>query len=130
MIVVDSSVWIDYFNGQMNAATDLLYDLLGNEPIMIGDLIYAEVLQGFQKDKDYVQAKRLFESLTFGEMLGRDVALKSADNYRRLRKRGVTIRKTIDMIIGTFCIETNLPLLHQDRDFDPMEKHLKLKVVR
>jgi predicted nucleic acid-binding protein len=130
MIVVDSSVWIDYFNGQMNAATDLLYGLLGNEPIMIGDLIYAEVLQGFQKDRDYVQAKKLFESLTFGEMLGRDMALKSVDNYRYLRKKGVTIRKTIDMIIGTFCIETNMPLLHQDRDFDPMEKHLKLKVVR
>jgi predicted nucleic acid-binding protein len=130
MIVVDSSVWIDYFNGQMNAATDLLYGLLGNEPIMIGDLIYAEVLQGFQKDRDYVQAKKLFESLTFGEMLGRDMALKSVDNYRYLRKKGVTIRKTIDMIVGTFCIETNMPLLHQDRDFDPMEKHLKLKVVR
>jgi len=130
MIVVDSSVWIDYFNGQLNAATDLLYDLLGNEPILIGDLIYAEVLQGFQKDADYIQAKKLFESLTFGEMLGKDVALRSVDNYRRLRKKGVTIRKTIDMIIGTFCIETNMPLLHQDRDFDPMEKHLRLKVVR
>lgn len=70
MIVVDSSVWIDYFNGQINAATDLLYDLLGNEPILIGDLIYAEVLQGFQKDGDYIQAKKLFASLTFGEMLG------------------------------------------------------------
>jgi len=130
MIVVDSSVWIDYFNGQMNAATDLLYDVLGNEPILIGDLIYAEVLQGFQEDRDYIQAKKLFESLTFGEMLGKDVALRSVDNYRTLRKKGVTIRKTIDMIIGTFCIELNLPLLHQDRDFDPMEKHLSLRVVR
>ena len=130
MIVVDSSVWIDYFNGQMNAATDLLDDLLGNEPILIGDLIYAKVLQGFQKDGDYVQAKKLFESLTFGEMLGKDIALRSVDNYRTLRKKGVTIRKTIDMIIGTFCIETNMPLLHQDRDFDPMEKHLRLRVVR
>ena len=130
MIVVDSSVWIDYFNGQMNTATDLLYDLLGNEPILIGDLIYAEVLQGFQKDADYIQAKKLFESLTFGEMLGKDVALRSVDNYRTLRKKGVTIRKTIDMIIGTFCIETSMPLLHQDRDFDPMEKHLRLRVVR
>ena len=130
MIVVDSSVWIDYFNGQINPATDLLHDLLGNEAILIGDLIYAEVLQGFQKDKDYVQAKKLFSSLTFGEMLGKEMALKSVDNYRTLRKRGVIIRKTIDMIIGTFCIEANLPLLHQDRDFDPMEKYLKLKVVR
>lgn len=130
MIVVDSSVWIDYFNGQINAATDLLYDLLGNEPILIGDLIYAEVLQGFQKDGDYVQAKKLFESLTFGEMLGRDIAFRSVDNYRALRKKGVTIRKTIDMIIGTFCIETNMSLLHQDRDFDPMEKHLRLRVAR
>jgi predicted nucleic acid-binding protein len=130
MIVVDSSVWIDYFNGQMNAATDLLDDLLGDEPILIGDLIYAEVLQGFQEDRDYIQAKKLFESLTFGEMLGKDVALRSVDNYRTLRKKSVTIRKTIDMIIGTFCIETNMSLLHQDRDFDPMEKHLKLRVVR
>lgn len=130
MIVVDSSVWIDYFNGHINTATDLLYDLLGNEAIMVGDLIYVEVLQGFQKDKDYAQAKELFASLSFGEMLAKEMALKSVQNYRTLRKKGVTIRKTIDIIIGTFCIETNLPLLHQDKDFDPMEKYLKLKVVR
>ena len=130
MIVVDSSVWIDYFNGKITTQTNLLDGLLDAELIVIGDLILTEVLQGFQHDKDYRQAKTLLGSLAFMDMMGKDIAIKSADNYRSLRKKGITVRKTIDVIIGTFCIETELSLLHCDRDFDALEKHLKLRVIR
>jgi len=130
MILVDSSVWIDYFNGRTTPQTDLLDDHLGTEPIVVGDLILTEVLQGFQSDRDFAQAKRLLDSLVFAEMLGRDLAIMSARNYRILRRKGVTVRKTLDVIIGTFCIAHRLPLLHSDKDFDPIEKYLGLKVVR
>jgi predicted nucleic acid-binding protein len=129
MIVVDSSVWIDYFNGKITTQTNLLDDLLDTELIVIGDIILTEVLQGFQHDKDTRQAKKLFGSLAFMAMLGKNIAIKSADNYRLLRKKGITIRKTLDVIIGTFCIETESSLLHCDRDFDPLEKHFQLKVI-
>jgi len=129
MILVDSSVWIDYFNGKITKQTNLLDSFLGSELIVIGDLILTEVLQGFQQDRDFKKAKELLDSLIFREMLGRELAIKSAENYRILRKKGVTVRKTIDVIIATFCITNNLPLLHSDRDFSPMEKHLKLKVI-
>jgi len=130
MIVVDSSVWIDYFNGKITKQTSLLYSLLGSELIVIGDLILIEVLQGFQDDRDCKKARSLLDSLILKEMLGRRLAIKSAENYRILRKKGATVRKTIDVIIATFCITNNLPLLHDDRDFSPMEKHLNLKVIR
>jgi len=130
MIVVDSSVWIDYFNGKSTKQTSLLDSLLGSELIVIGDIILTEVLQGFQEDRDFNKAKGLLNSLIFMEMLGKELAIKSAENYRILRKKGVTVRKTIDVIIATFCVENNLPLLHSDRDFTPMEKHLNLKVIK
>ncbi len=130
MIFVDSSVWIDYFNGSVTRQTDLLNDLyLGYEVIVIGDLILTEVLQGFQDDSDFNKARKLFDSLVFKEMLGRELAVKSAENYRILRKKGVMVSKTIDVIIATFCIENDLPLLHSDRDFRAMEEHLALKAV-
>ncbi len=130
MIVVDSSVGIDYFNGKITKQTNLLDSFLGNELVVIGDLIMTEVLQGFQNDKDFKKAGQLLGCLIFKEMLGKDLAIKSAENYRILRKKGVTVRKTIDVIIATFCIFSDLPLLHSDRDFNPMEKHLNLKVIR
>ena len=130
MILVDSSVWIDYFNGAITPQTNRLDGFLDTELIVIGDLILTEVLQGFRHNKDFKQAQQLFESLTFMEMLGKDIAIKSAKNYRTLRNKGVTIRKTIDLIIGTICIEAGLSLLHCDRDFDSLEKYLKLKVFR
>ncbi len=130
MIVVDSSVWIDYFNGNLTPQTNWLDSALGNEPILIGDLILTEVLQGFQSDKDFKKTKGLLLSFPLVEMLGQEVALKSASNYRYLRKKGVTIRKTIDVIIGTFCIHNAFSLLHDDRDFTPLEKHLHLKVIQ
>jgi hypothetical protein len=129
MIIVDSSVWIDYFNGKKTPQTDWLDSALGNTPVIIGDLILTEVLQGFQNSKEFKVAKDLLLGMPFIPMVGRAIALKSAENYRSLRRRGVTVRKTIDVIIGTFCIYYQLPLLHDDRDFDPMVKFLGLKIV-
>ena len=127
MILVDSSVWVDYFNGQVTRETDFLDALLGTEPVAIGDLILAEVLQGFRSDADYEAAKELLASLTTYDLLGATLAIKTADNYRALRRRGITVRKTIDAIIATFCIERRTPLLYSDRDFDPFVRHLGLK---
>ena len=126
MIVVDSRVWIDYFSGTDNKQTDKLDNVLGLKPVAIGDLILTEVLQGFRHDKDYKAARALFEDVTIFEMLGTDMALKSADNFRALRKKGVTVRKTTDVIIASFCIERKLPLLFSDKDFKPFVKHLGL----
>ena len=124
--MVDSSVWIDYFNGSDTPETIQLDSLLGIKPIAIGDIILTEVLQGFRNDEDYKTAKNLLSSLTILELLGEKMALKSADNYRLLRKQGITIRKTADVIIASFCMENDLPLLFSDKDFIPFVKHLKL----
>lgn len=127
MILVDSSVWIDYFSGNGSPETDFLDGVLGVSAIAIGDLTLTEVLQGFRHDKDYKTAKRLLEELTIFELLGIKMAVKSADNFRKLRKKGVTIRKTADVIIASFCIEHNLPLLFSDKDFKPFVQHLGLR---
>lgn len=127
MILVDSSVWIDYFNGKRSWQTDLLDHMLSNVPIIMGDLILTEVLQGFKSDKDYDTAKSHLDKLPFRQMGGYNVAIQSAQNYRQLRKAGVTVRKTIDIIIATFCIIEGLTLLHDDRDFDPIASHFPLK---
>jgi hypothetical protein len=129
MILVDSSVWIDYFNGKKTAQTDWLDVSLGNIPIIMGDLILTEILQGFKNDKDFKIAKDVLLRIPFVAMGGQALALESAVNYQLLRKKGVTVRKTIDVMIGTFCIHYRLPLLHNDTDFDPMVKFLKLKTV-
>lgn len=129
MILVDSSVWIDYFNGKKSSQTDWLDASLGNTPVIMGDLILTEVLQGFQRDKDFTIARDLLAELPFMAMGGRALALDSAMNYRLLRKQGVTIRKTIDVMIGTFCIHYGLPLLHDDRDFEPMVTLLGLETI-
>lgn len=127
MIVVDSSVWVDYFNGVATPASDRLDELLDVELIAVGDLILTEVLQGFRRDRDYRTARRLLTSFAVVEMLGRDLAIKAADNYRALRKRGVTVRKTADVIVATCCIENGLRLLYSDRDFEPCREHLGLR---
>ncbi|MBD2327306.1 PIN domain nuclease [Alkalinema sp. FACHB-956] len=129
MIIVDSSVWIDYFNGQSTPQVDRLDQLLTSQPIAIGNLILTEVLQGFRQDADYNTAKRLLTNLTVFNLLEADLAIKSADNFRTLRKQGITIRKTIDVIIATFCIENNHELLFADRDFIPFVDHLGLQSV-
>ena len=127
MIMVDSSVWIDYFNGRISPETDFLHEVLGVRPVATGDLILTEVLQGFRNDKDYSTARRLLTELAIFELLGTKMALKSADNYRKLRKKGVTVRKTADVIIASFCLEHDLPLLFSDKDFKPFEEHFGLR---
>jgi hypothetical protein len=129
MILIDSSVWIAYFNCNKTVQTDWLDAALGETPIVIGDLILTEVLQGFQSDKDLKIARDLLLRIPFVPMGGRELALESAMNYRLLRKKGVTVRKTIDVMIGTFCIHYRLPLLHDDRDFDPMVMFLGMEVI-
>jgi len=129
VILVDSSVWIDYFNGTETRETDLLDGLLGVEPLLIGDLILIEVLQGFRDDRDYRRAKAALDRLIYEPMLGRDMALAGAQNYLKLRTLGVTVRKTIDVIIATFCMRGRHRLLHSDRDFALMQEHLGLQVV-
>ena len=127
MILVDASVWIDYFNGLSTWQTDLLDNYLSHTPIIMGDLILAQVLQGFKSDRDYESARDLLGALPFRRIGGYEVAVQSAQNYRALRRSGVVIRKTVYVVIGTFCIMEGLSLLHDDRDFDPMVSCLNLK---
>jgi predicted nucleic acid-binding protein len=129
LILVDSSVWIDYFNGTITAETDKLDSLLGDELLAIGDLILTEVLQGLDNERDFNQARRMLTSLTVVELGGREIAIQAAKNFRKLRSLGVTVRKTIDTVIATRCIESGFDLLHSDRDFDPFARHLGLRVV-
>ena len=129
MILVDSSVWIDFFNGRDTRQTDLLDGLLGEEEILVGDLIYVEVLQGFRRERDFQRAKHALDALPLADLLGREIALASAMNYRALRQRAITVRGTIDMIIATFCVQNGHVLLHADRDFEPMCEHLGLRTL-
>jgi predicted nucleic acid-binding protein len=129
VIVVDSSVWIDFFNGVSTPEVERLDALLGTSPVAIGDLILVEVLQGFREDRDARTAKELFGALPLLTMLGAPNAYKAAENYRLLRSRGITVRKTIDGIIATACIEASLPLLFSDRDFLPYVEHLGLEAA-
>lgn len=130
MVVADSSVWIAYFTKATSPETDLLDDLLARERVVMGDLILIEVLQGFRSESEYRAARAMLEILPFREMVGKEIAVAAALNYRLLRTRGITVRKTIDMLVGTFCIQNGLRLLHDDRDFDPMQAHLGLQVLR
>ncbi len=127
MIVVDTSVWIDYFNGSDSTEAEILDNSLGRSAVAIGDLIVLEILQGFRSDKAYITAKNYLASLHQYNMLTPELAITGAENYRKLRKKGITIRKTADVIIASFCIENNLPLLFSDRDFIPFTEHLKLR---
>ena len=130
MIVVDSSVWVDYFTGTISKQTNKLDTILGQEPVAIGDLILTEVLQGFRQNKDYNTASTLFDELIVFDMLGKNIAIKSAENCRVLRKKDVTICKMTNAIIASFCIERRLPLLFSDKDFKPFVDHLGLTEVR
>ena len=129
MILVDSSVWIDFFRGKASPEVGWLDKNLGIEGFVVGDLILAEVLRGFKEDRGFREARRLLgrlEQLTLG---GEELAVEAASNFRRLRARGITVRGTVDVIIATRCLADGLPLLHSDRDFDPFEPHLGLRVV-
>lgn len=127
MILVDSSVWIDFFRGAVTPQTERLDSLLGSEPLVVGDLILAEVLQGFSSERDFNQARKLLTALDVVELGGQEMAIQAARNFRALRARGVTIRKTIDTLIATRCIESDYSLLFSDRDFDPFVEHLGLR---
>jgi len=127
VILVDSSVWIDYFRGVTTPQTEKLDALLGIEPIATGDLILTEVLQGFASDRDFNQARKLMTSLVIVDLTGQNIAIQAAMNFRALRSRGITVRKTIDTVIATHCIESELSLLYSDRDFDPFVEHLGLR---
>ncbi len=126
MILVDTSVWINYFNGRENKLTNLLDSALLDGTVTIGDIILLEILQGLRDDKDHNRAKMTLATLDLHEMFGRKMIGKCANNYRSLHKKGVTVRKTNDIIIATFCIENRFPLLFSDKDFIPFVKYLKL----
>lgn len=130
MILVDSSVWIDYFRGADTIQTAKLDQVLHNEPVAVGDLILVEVLQGFTDAREFKLAREVLTTLTVVELGGLEIALQAAQNFRTLRKLGVTIRKTIHTVIATRCIASGYDLLHDDRDFDPFVKHLGLRVVK
>ena len=127
MILVDSSVWIDYFRGTPTRETDRLDALLGSEPLAIGDLVLTEVLQGLRDHRAFEQARKLLTSLDVVALGGQQVAIRAAKHFRVLRERGVTARKTIDTVIATRCIVDGYALLYSDRDFDPFVEHLGLR---
>ncbi len=129
MILVDSSVWIDFFRGTVTPQTERLDALLGSELLVVGDLILAEVLQGFSSERDFNQARKLLTALDVVTLGGPEIAIQAARNFRTLRARGVTIRKTIDTLIATWCIESDYALLFSDRDFEPFVEHLGLRLV-
>jgi predicted nucleic acid-binding protein len=126
VILVDSSVWIDYFRGVTTPQSDRLDALLGTEPLATGDIVLAEVLQGFDLDREFDDALRLLTPLSVIDIGGHDIAVQAARNFRLLRAQGVTVRKTIDTLIATRCIMGGHTLLYSDRDFDPFVKHLGL----
>lgn len=130
MILVDTSVWIDYFNGVETWQVDTLDSILSEELVLVGDIILAEILQRFDKDSDYNKAKEGLEPFECIDLGGKKLAIKTASNFRFLRSKGITIRKTVDMLIGTWCIESEIDLLHNDKDFDRIALHLPLKVIR
>jgi predicted nucleic acid-binding protein len=130
MWIVDSSVWIDYFGGKITPQTDLLHAALGVQAIALGDIILCEVLQGYRPQRDFDAARQALLQFPVYSLGGTEIALKSAENYRALRHQGITVRKTIDCLIATFVIQRGFTLLHSDRDFDPFEMHLRLRVAR
>jgi predicted nucleic acid-binding protein len=127
VILVDSSVWVDYFRSADTPQVALLDSLFGRTRIAIGDLIAAEVLQGVRDDKEFKLVKRVFDTFTHVDLCDYALALKASENYRVLRGKGITIRKTIDTLIATRCIDDGLTLLHSDRDFAPFASHLGLR---
>jgi len=129
VILVDSSVWIDYFNGRDTPASRRLDELLGDEPLWTGDLILAEVLAGFRGPRDARTARELLASLEYVDLVGPEVAILAADNYRLLRRRGVTPRGLVDVVIASFCALRGFHLLHSNRDFAAMAAHIGLQTV-
>jgi predicted nucleic acid-binding protein len=129
LIVVDTSVWIDFLNGRPLPHVRRLRALLGVEEIAIGDLMLCEILQGLDSEREAAEAEALLRRFEIVPMVGDTIATAAARNFRYLRRRGITVRKTIDLLIGTWCVENRRPLLHNDRDFRPMALHLGLVEV-
>jgi hypothetical protein len=129
VIVVDSTVWIDFINGRNAAHVRRLRALLGESEIIIGDLMLCEVLQGLESERAAREVEALLRRFDIAPMAGETIAAAAARKYRLLRRRGITMRKTIDLLIGTWCIENRRPLLHNDRDFRVMARHLGLVEV-
>jgi predicted nucleic acid-binding protein len=129
VILVDSSVWIDFFRGAETPQVALLDSLLGRSPLAVGDLIAAEVLLGVRDNREFKWVKQTLDAFDHIEIAGYALAVKAAENHRALRGMGITVRKTIDTLIATRCIEDGLTLLHADRDFQPFAQHLGLKLA-
>lgn len=128
MILVDTSVWIDYFNGIENKQTESLDRILSEQSVLLGDIILTEIIQGFDSDKEFRLAKQALEPLDCVHLGGKSLAIKAASNFRFLRSKGVKIRKTVDMLIGSWCIEHEVELLHNDNDFDQIAMQLPLPI--
>jgi predicted nucleic acid-binding protein len=129
MLAVDSTVWIDYFNGRVTPQTDYLHIAVASIPILVGDLILTEVLQGFRQDADFEAARQAMGKFSQANLVNSALAVQSARNFRFLRQKGITVRKTIDSLIATYCIENSHDLLHSDADFNPYEQFLGLSVI-
>lgn len=130
MILADSSIWIDYFNGEQNIQTDLLDESLFDGEIVLLDIVLTEVLQGFRKEKDFKTAVKLLDPIPCYPSLSKELAILTAANHRKLRRKGVTVRKTIDVIIATWCIKNRVSLLENDRDYQQIDKVLPLDLIR
>lgn len=132
MIAVHTSVWVDHLNDDSTPQVGILRDIISNRRarLVVGDLVLCEVLQGLGSDRDAGLVEAALRRFDVVPMVNPDLAIKSARNYRGLRALGITVRKTIDMLIGTCCVERGYALLHDDRDYDAMERHLGLEVVR
>jgi len=128
MILVDTSVWIDYFNGASTKRTETLDRILSEQTVLLGDIILTEILQGFDSDKEFRLAEQALDPLDCVHLGGKSLAIKAASNFRFLRSKGVTIRKTVDMLIGSWCIEHEVELLHNDKDFDQIATQLPLQI--
>ncbi|MGM0589588.1 MAG: type II toxin-antitoxin system VapC family toxin [Bacteroidota bacterium] len=128
MILVDTSVWIDYFNGVENKQAENLDRILSEQTVLVGDIILTEILQGFDSQKEFRLAKQALDPLDCVHLGGKSLAIKAASNFRFLRSKGVTIRKTVDMLIGSWCIEHEVELLHNDKDFDQIATQLPLQI--
>lgn len=127
MILADTSVWIDYLNGKISPQTDLLDDALVSGTLIMGDLIFLEILQGIRNDQEYQKVKSQLKKLDQYNLLNPSMVFQCAENYRTLRKKGITIRKTNDVVIASFCIENKIRLIYVDRDFAPFVEHLGLQ---
>ena len=129
MVLVDSSVWIDYFGNTLNPKVDQLDRTVDYQDVLVGDLVMIEVLQGIRSDREFRIVRQSFSSLEQVTLVDPFIAVKCAKNYRTLRRLGITVRKTIDCVIATWCIENGVPLLHSDKDFEPFEQHLGLMTL-